>query len=80
MHKLNIKLFKYIEVKYFKNFQLSDEGQYWEMGDVKVADMNFNFYDDMLDEVSHAFENFLIKGDETIEASFERVLKWVQKK
>jgi hypothetical protein len=63
--------------KYFTDFQLSDESQYWETGDEKIAGENFKLYDDLLDKVSNAFENFPIKDDETIQAYFEGVLRWV---
>lgn len=79
VHMLIIKLFKYLSEKYFCNFQLSDESQYWETGDEKIAEQNFKLYDDLLDEVSHAFENFPIKDEETIQAYFERVLRWVHR-
>lgn len=80
VHMLVIKLLKYLSGKYFYDFQLFDEAQYWETGNEKIAENNFRQYDDLLDEVSHAFENCPIKDDETFEAYFERVLKWVQRK
>jgi hypothetical protein len=80
VHMLVIKLFKYLSEKYFINCQLSDESHYWETGDEKIASTNFKLYDKLLDQVSHAFENFPINDNETIEAYFERVLKWKQRK
>lgn len=80
VHMLIIKLFKYLSEKYFSDFQLSDESQYWVTWDEMIAEKNFKRYDDLLNKVTHAFENFPINDKETIEAYFERVLKWVQRK
>ena len=38
IHKIIIQLFKYLNKKYFKEFEVFDEGHYWESGDEKLLD------------------------------------------
>jgi len=80
VHMLIINLLKYLSGKYFINFKLSDEGQYWETGDEKILQENFSRYNALLDGVSYAFQNFPMKKGETLETYFERVLKRVTHK
>lgn len=80
VHKLIIHLFKYLSKKYFQEFMVTDEGQYWETGDEKLLEENFNRYNELINIVGATFENNPIKSDESIEEYFERILKQIEKK
>ena len=65
--------------KYFENFKMMDEGQYWEPGDEKVLEKNFKRYDDLMDMVSGALQNLPMTSEETFEDYFERLLNLISK-
>ena len=77
IHKLIIHLLKYLSEKYFQNFTLNDEGEYWETGDEQLLQENFNRYNELMQTVSSALENIPMKTDETFEKYFERILKQI---
>ncbi len=52
IHKLIVHLLKYISKKYFKEFNVIDEGRYWETGDEQLLEETFKRYNDLLDSVS----------------------------
>ncbi len=73
MHKLLIHLFKHLSQKYFTNFTLIDEGQYWETGDEKLLAEIFERYTDMIESFSSSLEIFPKLEGESFEAYFERL-------
>ncbi len=75
VHKLIIHLFKYLSKKYLTEFNVTDDGQYWETGDEKVLQENFSRYNDLLDSFSNALENYPIEENESIESYFERLMR-----
>lgn len=79
IHKLIIHLFKYLSKKYFTNFKLVDEGQYWETGDEKILQEIFIRYTDMLDSFSSALEIYPKKNNETFEDYFTRLMKQIRR-
>lgn len=79
-HKLIIHLFKYISQKYFQEFKVVDEGQYWETGDEKILEANFKRYNELMDLFGSALENIPIKSTETFEEYFERIIKIIHRK
>jgi len=46
-----IDLLKYLKEKYFEDLKVSDEGKYWETGDVKLLQEIFKRYNDALEFV-----------------------------
>lgn len=74
IHKLIVHLLKYISKKYFKEFNVIDEGSYWETEDEKLLEDTFKRYNDLLDSVGFALENVPIKSNETFEEYFTRIL------
>ena len=56
MHVAIIRLFKYVEKKYFSEMKVSDEGNYWETLDTQVLQKSFDRYTDMIDSVKRALE------------------------
>ena len=79
-HKILVHLLKYLSKKYFSEFKVIDEGRYWETGDEKILKENFRQYNELLDGVSSAIQNFPMKSGEKMEEYFERVLKKVHLK
>ena len=77
IHKLIVHLLKYISKKYFKEFNVIDEGKYWETGDEKLLEDTFKRYNDLLDSVGFALENIPMESNETFENYFARVLKLI---
>lgn len=80
VHKVIIHLFKYLEKKYLLNFQMLDEGKYWETGDEKKLEEMFNLYNNLVDSFATAIESFPKKKGESFEAYFSRIIEWVNKK
>ena len=79
IHKLIIHLFKYLSKKYFTNFKVVDEGQYWETGDEKILQEMFTRYVDLLDSFSSAIETYPRENNEAFEVYFSRLLSQIQK-
>ncbi len=77
IHKLTVHLLKYISKKYFKEFNVIDEGKYWETMDEKLLEDTFRRYNYLLDSVGFALENVPMKVNETFEEYFTRVLKLI---
>ena len=44
VHKFVNHLLKYLNQKYFSEFNVHDEGEYWETANQKFLDENFNRY------------------------------------
>jgi len=80
IHKLIIHLFKYLSEKYFTDFKITDEGQYWETGDEKVLGEIFTRYVDLLDNFSSALETYPMKDNEAFEDYFARLMNQIQKR
>jgi len=80
IHKLIIHLFKYLNEKYFMNFTMQDEGEYWETGDEKLLQKNFKRYTDLIDGFANATEIFPMEEGEDYVAYFSRLAKRIQKK
>ncbi len=79
LHKLIVHLLKYISKKYLKEFNVTDEGKYWETGDEKLLEETFKRYNDLLDSVGLALDNIPLEANETFEEYFTRILKLIQK-
>jgi hypothetical protein len=56
VHIAIIKLFKYLEKKYFAEINVSDEGRYWETMDVQILKERFDHYTDLINSVKGALE------------------------
>lgn len=80
IHKIVILLLRYISKKYLSEFNLIDEGKYWETGDEKILNENFDRYEELLDSFSFAFENVPINENESIEDYLYRIIKIVSQK
>jgi hypothetical protein len=76
-HKVIIHLLDYLSKKYFRQFKLYDEAQYWETRDEKLLEHNFNYLNACMDSFSTALETQPMKKGETYEKYFERLFKQV---
>ncbi|HLF33086.1 MAG TPA: hypothetical protein VI583_02540 [Cyclobacteriaceae bacterium] len=79
IHKLIIHLLKYLSTKYFIEFNLSDEGRYWETGDVKLLEQIFDRYNRAMDILGSALDNIPYSKAESIEEYFARILEMIRK-
>jgi hypothetical protein len=75
IHKLIIHLLKYLSKKYFPDFTVSDEGEYWETGDEKLLEENFKRYTALINGFVSCLQNFSMNPGESFEAYFERLLR-----
>lgn len=80
MHKLLINLLKYLSKKYFCEFNLYDEGKYWETGDEILLDEIFSNYNFLLDSFDYALKNEPIKDGENFETYFLRIIQQINDK
>jgi hypothetical protein len=55
-HIAIIKLFKYLEKKYFTDMRVSDEGNYWETEDKQVLQERFDEYTQLIGSIKGALE------------------------
>jgi hypothetical protein len=77
-HMAVIKLLRYLKEKYFSEFELRDEGYYWETGDREKLASQFSNYDMAIEMVSQALSGIeKIPGESTdsLAARIERILK-----
>lgn len=78
-HQFIIHLFHYLSRKYFDNFRLTDEGEYWETNDVELLKTNFKRNAELIDGFSLAVECTPMEKGETIENYFDRLLNMIHK-
>ncbi len=80
VHKLIIHFLKYLSKKYFQEFEVIDEGHYWETGDEKLLETTFKKYTDLINSFASALENIPMKSGETFEEYFGRILQIIHSK
>ncbi len=79
-HIAIIKLLKYISGKYMKDFQLTDEGNYWESGDEKILYDQFKKYNFYLNAVSDSLSDLRGIPGESPANLADRIEKILKKK
>ncbi len=79
VHAIIINMFKYISNKYFLNFELKDEGHYWETGSEITLRKHFGLYEDLLSKFTTAFETIPANENEDFMDYIKRMGKWVRK-
>lgn len=77
MHQLIIHIFKYLNDKYFDDFQLQDESGYWETGDEGLMRKKFNEYDALIDNFALSIQTFPLKPGESLTSYFEKMIRHV---
>jgi hypothetical protein len=79
-HIALLKLLKYLKEKYFENFEMDDEGYYWETNDKKILLQRFNKYNYLLDAVGDVLSGIELKPGETIDSLTDRIEEVLKKK
>jgi hypothetical protein len=51
-HVWMVGLLKYLKKRYLSDLQVSDEGEYWETGDIQILKEKMNLIDEKLDRIS----------------------------
>lgn len=83
IHQMIIELFHYLSRKYFKHFDLKDEGLYWETSDETVLKAQFNAYELAVQTVTDALNGMeRLSGESTndLATRIEVVLKQLRQK
>jgi hypothetical protein len=73
-HATIINIFKYLNSKYFEDFEMKDESGYWETGDESLMQANIKEYDALLDNFVLSMETFPVQKGENMISYFERLL------
>lgn len=76
-HKLIVHLLKYLSKKYLYEFNVFDEGNYWETGDEVLLEQIFEKYNYLLNAVGDALESMPLKKGESFETYFSRIMKQI---
>lgn len=78
-HIAVIKLLKHLGTKYFSDFNVYDEGKYWETGDEQILQQQFNNYDAAINFVAGTLKNFKVIKSEAPQSLVERIAKLIKK-
>lgn len=68
-----IELMRHFNKKYFKNFVMTDEGEYWETGDRTIVEEKISFLGDKINQLTNGLKNTKMKEGETIEDFIKRI-------
>jgi hypothetical protein len=68
-----IELMRYFNKKYFKNFAMTDEGEYWETGDRTIVEEKISFLGDKINQLTNSLKNTKMKEGETMEDFIKRI-------
>ncbi|MGB4848030.1 MAG: hypothetical protein WBP41_08945 [Saprospiraceae bacterium] len=72
-HMALIRLLRYLSRKYFEDFQLIDESEYWETGDAGQCIKRFKYFTQEMDEMSGKLDPLDGRVGETGETFSERI-------
>lgn len=76
-HLFIINLFRYLNKKYFTDFNITDEGHYWESNDEALLIETFNNYTKLIENFNTSIIRFPKYANETIESYLQRLLKLI---
>jgi hypothetical protein len=80
IHKIIIHLLKHLSHKYFDNFQLTDEGGYWETNDEALLEKNFGMYNALVNGFADSLKHHPINPNESFTDYFERIINMLDAK
>lgn len=80
IHKQLMAIFDYLNKRYFENFDLIDEGNYWETKNEQLLEETFKRYTNLIEGFDSLLENIPIGENESIEAFLIRIAEIFQKK
>lgn len=73
VHVKVIELMRHLNKKYFINFTMLDESEYWETGNRANAEAKISFLGDKITQLGNGLKNTKIKEGETIEDFIKRI-------
>jgi len=79
VHALLIEIFRHISTKYLLDFKLTDDGNYWETGDLNELGKQFKNYNMLLDNFCLGLETIPKLENENLEAYLMRLFKYISK-
>lgn len=79
LHQFIIHFLKYLNNKYFDNFNVADESYYWETDDEEKMKSQFRNYNTLIDNFALALEVFPKEKDENMIEYVERLMMHVNK-
>lgn len=79
IHKQLITIFDYLNKRYFENFDLIDEGNYWETKNEQLLEDTFKKYTNLIEGFDSLLENIPMRENESIEAFLIRIAEIFQK-
>jgi len=80
IHATIIQIFRHLNQRYYSDFKLSDEGQYWETNNEEILKANFTKYDALLDSFHLGLETLPINVNESFEDYFKRLFDLIEKR
>ncbi|MDZ4708005.1 MAG: hypothetical protein SH818_06340 [Saprospiraceae bacterium] len=75
IHKKIVHLLKYISQKYFDDFIVADDGQYWETGDPLILDQQFKQYNQYLSAVQTSIGSMPASVNESPDELVNRIVQ-----
>ncbi len=79
VHSIIIDFFRYISKKYLKDFELTDEGEYWETNDLQVLKKQFGRYNKIMGSFQLGMESTPPKSKENLIKYLERIAEKTDK-
>jgi hypothetical protein len=80
IHIQLIEIFDYLNKKYFENFDLTDEGNYWETKNEQLLIDTFKKYTNLIEGFDSLLENIPMGESEAIEDYLIRIAEIVHRK
>lgn len=80
IHKLLMGIFHFLNKQYLNDFELYDEGDYWETGDDALLLKNFNQNAFLINSFKTALQSLPIQEEESPEDYIFRIIKDIQNK
>jgi hypothetical protein len=78
VHAIIIRLFRHLSEKYFENFELYDEGQFWEFNNEMKSKEIFERYDNVMNTLADALKEIQIEKDEPLEEYIMRISEQIK--
>ena len=78
-HIALLKFLKWLSGKYFENFEMNDEGYYWETNDEKILLQRFAHYNYLINTVGEVLSNIEQHPGETIDSLATRIEQILKK-
>jgi len=75
VHKKIVHLLKYLSHKYFEDFIVADDGQYWETGDPLILDQQFKQYNQYLSALQTSIGSLPASVDESPDELVNRIVQ-----